>query len=161
MDRTSLHDLRAQLTWRGGTSLAQMGGCLPTPLLAEVRAPTSAVDALVDAMLAKRGIQVHDQAPPAVVKLDAYWWDAALAYGTSYATRTRAESEARRVPYAEAAVARDADAMAQGPTMQSLAAWQAPMTAPCASRYVPQLTPARLCPWLSRSVRTTRAISTT
>ncbi|WFD18938.1 mtDNA inheritance, partitioning of the mitochondrial organelle [Malassezia caprae] len=118
----SMATLRARLAWRGDTPIVQLGGCAPTPLLAQV-APRADVDALVDAMLAARGYA----APPAPAPpfdgrgaLAAAWWDRSLAYGADTSLVLPLG-----VPYAETVVARDADALAEAPTMQALAAWQA------------------------------------
>lgn len=114
--------LRTRLAWRGDTPIVQLGGCAPTPLLAQV-APHADVDALVDAMLAARGYAVPPApAPPfdGHAALAAAWWDRSLAYGADASLVLPSA-----VPYAETIVARDADALAEAPTMQALAAWQA------------------------------------
>jgi len=121
----SMATLRARLAWRGDTPIVQLGGCMPTPLLAPV-APRADVDALVDAMLAARGYAAPQPPAPAPSldgrgALAAAWWDRSLAYGAD----AQLAAAPVAVPYAEAIVARDADAHAEAPTMRALAAWQA------------------------------------
>ena len=134
MHRTdSMHTLRMRLQWHGDTRLAQLGGCMPTPLLAEER--PDPMDALLQAMLAQRGI-AHpppDRVPAAAKRLRDAWWDASMPWANA--------SDPGATPYAEAVVARDADSKAEQPTMDALA-HEYPLSEPFVSRtFVPMAYP--------------------
>lgn len=140
-------DMRAQLVWRGDSRLVQLGGCIPTPLLADVRASTS-VDHLIDAMFAARGLKMEALATPpssSTDKLGPVWWDASRSFGRLYMPSTE-DATAMTVPYAETMVARDADAMAEKPTLDAMQAWQKDLKEPLISSYVWSLLTQPLCP---------------
>lgn len=131
--------LRGRLAWRGDTPLVQLGGCLPTPLLAPV-ATASKVDTLIDTLLAAKGYATS--APTtcfdARAALASAWWDCSLPYGGGAGAAPVA------VPYAECLVARDGQPQAEGPTMRALAEWQAGQP-PWATRCVVATNAVHLC----------------
>ena len=146
----SMYSFRTRLNWRGDTPISQLGGCLPTPLLADER-HTDPLDILMQSMLARRhgkeSIIHKDTAEEASKRLDAAWWDASLPVATFYQSKCRASSAdtlaanpasnpvASTIPYAECFVARDADANAEKPTIDALA-YDEQLPEPLVTRYV-------------------------
>ena len=146
----SMYSFRTRLNWRGDTPISQLGGCLPTPLLADER-HTDPLDILMQSMLARRhgkeSIIHKDTAEEASKRLAAAWWDASLPVATFYQSKCKASSAdtlaanpasnpvASTIPYAECFVARDADANAEKPTIDALA-YDEQLPEPLVTRYV-------------------------
>ncbi|WFD26066.1 mtDNA inheritance, partitioning of the mitochondrial organelle [Malassezia nana] len=132
----TMASLRGRLAWRGDTPLVQLGGCLPTPLLAPV-ATTSEVDTLIDTLLAAKGYATSAPKPlfDARAALASAWWDCSLSYGGGTGAAPVA------VPYAECLVARDGQPQAEGPTMRALAEWQAGQPPWMTRTFVPRAYP--------------------
>ena len=131
----SLASLASRLNWRRDTRVAQLGGCFPTPLLADVRTAPDAVDAWIDAMFASRqrsrplGLRMQpdasatsaaDSGTRGAKTLAQSWCDYSRAYCATFGSVSEA---AAKSPYAECFVARDDDAQAKVPTLDAIAHW--------------------------------------
>ncbi|PKI84320.1 Dml1p [Malassezia vespertilionis] len=120
----SLGNMVAALNWRRDTPFAQLAGCFPTPLLAPVRKKPDVADALLQALFAAKNTsyeapQHAAAAAQAAQSLAHVWTDASFAYADAY-TAKRSAPRVLSTPYAERTMARDADAMAEKPTLAAL-----------------------------------------
>lgn len=134
--RESLGKLTSQLNWRKDTKIAQLGGVFPTPLLAPMRTRKDPSDALIEAMFAARNIAIDTpKSDPAAgaTALASAWHDVSTGYIDG------AHPSERAAPYAESVVARDADPMAEAPTLAAVRRWN-PAQAPLLHTYVARLT---------------------
>lgn len=139
----------SQLNWRKDTKLAQLGGVFPTPLLAPIRAKPDPTDALIEAMFAARNMRIDTARPDssaAAAVLGHTWYDASLSY--SHGIRAGLDDDVvvsavapptAAAPFAEAVVARDADPMAETPTLAAIHKWN-PAQSPLLHVYVMELT---------------------
>ncbi|CAO1634430.1 unnamed protein product, partial [Sympodiomycopsis kandeliae] len=134
--------LTSQLNWRGDTHIAQLGGCLPIPLLAPMEAPLDPIEAL----LASRGYnprpgQLRSEERGAGGRFDpaeigragakeiAKSWTTLSAASSSVVrprkrTSSKTESSSAK-PFAMRTIARDAQAGAQAITESSTQEWMA------------------------------------
>lgn len=152
---TRLHELESwgrivsQLNWRKDTKVAQLGGVFPTPLLAAIRAKPDPSDALIAAMFAARNMRIDTpQSDPseAAAVLGRNWHDTSFSYSQGMRAGLDDHEDASPVvrptptaPFAEMVVARDADPMAETPTLAAVHKWN-PAQSPLLHVYVVPLT---------------------
>ncbi|WFD30832.1 mtDNA inheritance, partitioning of the mitochondrial organelle [Malassezia sp. CBS 17886] len=120
----SMAGLTSRLNWRRDTPIAQLGGCVPTPPIAPLHAPSDPADILLEQWMRAKGAadpSARTPPPDGAALLAAAWRDCSHAYGGARASR----DTTRPPPYAEAAVARDSNAPAAADTAAALTAWNA------------------------------------
>ncbi|MCO5549618.1 hypothetical protein L7F22_003091 [Adiantum nelumboides] len=124
--RQSTATLVNSLNWRRDTPIGQLGGCIPTPLLApyaEVNRPLDPIEAL----LAARGYDPRKQDRKNASRMTDTERAkvAAEAIQKSYLSFAPGKSShiGKDKPYAQFTTARDDDRMAETPTKAALEAW--------------------------------------
>lgn len=153
IERESWGRIVSQLNWRRDTRIAQLGGVFPTPLLAPVRGRQDPADALIDAMFAARNWHTIDAPKPDAAQgaaaLAQTWQDCTTPYRANLDRVWEKAEQAPSVPatpYAETIVARDADPLAEAPTLAAVHQWN-PAQTPFLHTYVCVTYPAPILPW--------------
>lgn len=126
--RQSTATLINRLNWRRNTPIAQLGGCIPTPLLApfvEVERPLDPIEAL----LAARGYDPRKQDRKNLARMtdterSQIAAEAIKKSYLSFAPECKSYDE-KGVSFAQFTTARDDDRMADIPTKAALEAWSA------------------------------------
>ncbi|KAK0531633.1 mtDNA inheritance, partitioning of the mitochondrial organelle [Tilletia horrida] len=140
----SIPQLTSRLNWRQNTRIANLGGCIPTPLLAQIQSEVVKEFDPIEAMLAARGYLAtkKDKSPADRTQhwtpefgrkeVEASWIDftpvpppplQVAGNKKRTAAPAPARTKARARPYAQSITARDADAGARIPTTSVMEAW--------------------------------------
>ncbi|KAK0543609.1 mtDNA inheritance, partitioning of the mitochondrial organelle [Tilletia horrida] len=132
----SIPQLTSRLNWRQNTRIGILGGCVPTPLLAEVRSDAVKEFDPIEAMLAARGLlakSLSNNSRSASVnqpwtpefgrKKVAETWVDLLPPSVTRRSTQKGSLDVRTKAFARSITARDGDAGAEIPTKAVMQAW--------------------------------------